>query len=283
MAENDNDDDVTVDDDETSDDDKSLFNEDLVIDNSDDDEDDSEDDDKKTADTVSKADFDALKTDLDSTKSEMQKLRTDKTSLNKALHEARQKKAPKEEDAPLSDEQLLKILSDNDGDPQTILNIVKYQATQAARQISGEVVSDADIKKKSEDAAGMLDEMYPSLSDQTSEMRQAIDATKKHYGLDGNPLGDLYATGVKVLEGLPDLIAAAEERGKKEGLADRADNNRKDKIKSNLSVKKGSKGSSKGLSSSQEEAAGQMGLSPAQLKTYQKLVAGKATTVQVKE
>lgn len=225
--------------------------------------------------TVSKKDYETLQEKLT-------RLEGDKKNLNKALHEARQKKAAKE-DAPLTEDQLLKILQDNEGDPQTMLNIVKYQAEQAAKKVSGDVLSDAETKKKGKEANSVLKKMYPSLDDDSSEMRTAVDETKSYYGLDGHPLGDYFATGVQVLNALPSLIEAAERRGKDAALKDNADVKRKESIKDNLTPKGGKKTPpGAGLTMSQKEAADQLNLTPGQLKTYKQIV-GKTATVQVKE
>lgn len=236
-----------------------------------------EDPDKKSKEkeeTVPKKDFEDLQANF-------KKLEGDKRNLNKALHEARQKKAGKE-DAPLTDKQLLKILEDNDDDPQTILNVVKYQAEQAAKKASGEVVSDAETRKKSKEADTLLKSMYPSLDDDSSDMRKAVNETKLYYGLGDNPLGDFFATGIQVLNALPDLITSAEKRGEETALKGKADDKRKKSIKDNLSLKGGKEVLSTGLTESQTETASQLNLSDAQMKTFKKIV-GKTATVMVKE
>jgi len=228
---------------------------------------------------------DAEKTELESLKEQLSELRNDKIDLNKALHQARQKaKATKKEvEAPLTDAQLLKILDEADNDPQTVLNVVRYQAEQAARKISGEAISGAELKRKQRESDKVLYEMYPSLSDESSDIRKAVDETKSYYGLDGNPLGDFFATGVQVLSALPGLLSAAEKRGEEKALKGKADDRRKKSIKDNLSHAKGGKKSFvTGLSESQAETAKQLGLSEPQMKTFKKIV-GKATSVSVGE
>jgi hypothetical protein len=258
-----------------------IVNDDDSIDKLDDD---ISDDDLK-ADTVSKKDFDELQGKLKKIEDDKRTLTTEKRNLNKALHEARKaKKSTKEDDdEPLTDEQLLKIIKENEGDAETILRVVKHCAERAAKETSGQVVTDSDIQKKSKEAGGILNKLYPSLSDDSSEMRKAVDETKSYYGIDSHPLGDYFATGIQVLQALPDLILAAEKRGKDGALKEKADGKRKETIKDGFShKKKGSSSSSAGLSTSQSEAAGQLNLSPSQLKTYQKIV-GKTASIQVKE
>ncbi|NQT34749.1 hypothetical protein HQ587_06130 [bacterium] len=234
-------------------------------------------------DAVSKDDFDKLQSSFDSLQASLKSLEGDKKSLNKALHEARQKNKAAKKEEPLSEDQLLKILEEADGDAQTIMNVVKYQAEQAAKKSTGEAVTDADTKKKAKEAKGILSKMYPSLDDESSEMRKAVDETKSDYGLGSHPLGDFFATGIEVLNALPDLISAAEQRGKDAALKGKADGKRKESIKDGLSHGKGKqKTSATGLSSSQSETANQLGLSASQLKTYKKIV-GSSASIQVKE
>lgn len=223
--------------------------------------------------------------ELEALKQRLKDLETDKKDLNKALHQARQKtKAIKKEgESPLSDAQLLKILEDNEDDPQTILNVVRYAAEQAAKKETGEAIISADLKAKQKEAEKTLYEMYPSLSDESSDIRKAVDETKSYYGLDGNALGDFFATGVQVLNALPGLLESAEKRGRELGLKSKTDVKRKEGIKDNLSLsKRKEKSFAGGLSTTQFETAKQLGLDEAQMKTYQKLV-GKTGTVMVKE
>jgi len=248
----------------------------IIVDGLEDEEEQDPDDEEESEETVSFKDYEELQ-------KKMERLEGDKKNLNKALHEARQKKAAKEE-SPLTDEQLLKILEDSEGDNQTILNVVKYQAEQAAKKASGDAFSNAEMKKKSAEANSVLKKMYPSIDDAASEMRTAVDETKAYYGLDGNPFGDYFATGIQILNALPNLIEAAEKRGKEAALKDKADVRRKESIKDNKPPLKGGKRSSPdaGLSESQREATKQLNLTPGQLKTYRQIV-GKTAVVQVKE
>lgn len=257
--------------------------EDIVIDASVSDESEKKDPEKEPeVETVSLKDFEDVKDSVKTLEKELKRSQGDKTNLNKALHEARQKKVVTE-DAPLSDDHLLKILDDNVGDSQTILNIVKYQAEQAAKKVSGEVVNDADMKKKAKEAGDILTSMYPDLSEDGSEMRTAVDETKGYYGLDDHPMGDFFATGIQVLNALPGLIASAEKRGEETALKGKADGKRKQEISDNLShTRRDKQSSGTGLTESQNETAEQLGLSSAQMKTYKQIV-GKSATVQVKE
>jgi hypothetical protein len=269
-------------DDDDKDDDKDT-DDDVTVDV--DDLDDDEDDDD-SPDTVSAKDFSKLQSDYEKTKGEVEKLRNDKSNLNKALHEARQQKKSKDTDQEevLTDEQLVKILEDNANDPKTMLNIVKYQAEIAAKAASDKTIDIVSVNEKVKEADEMLEGMYPALNDETSEIRKAVNDTKNYYNRNDNPLGDLLATGVQVLYALPDLVEQAEKRGRAEKVKDKADNNRKEKVKENKSARSRSTRLSEGagLTASQAETAEQLNLSPAQMKAYKQMIGTKGT-VQVKE
>ena len=213
----------------------------------------------------------------------VKQLQNDKFKLNKALHEARKKKKKdSEKEEPLTDAQLLDILEENKDDPETILRVVKYQAEKSAKEASGKAVSTAEIKRQAKEAGDLLGQMYPSLYEEGSEMRQAVDSTKEKLGLNDNPLGDYFATGVQVLNALPELIVAAEKRGEAIALKKKVDNKRKQSIKENSRVSSKSKAEKKHvLTDTQVEAAKQLNLTEGQLKTYKKIMGSK--TVEVKE
>lgn len=217
-------------------------------------------------------------------------LLVDKTNLQKALHEHRQKakslKAAKDDkDDPLTEAQLIKIYEENKDDPKTLLRIVAHQAEQAAMKASSKVVLDSDIKKKVKEADGILSNMYPKLNEEGSDIRLATDETKSFYNIDEHPFGDFFAMGIQVLNALPNLLEAAEKRGESTALNTKADGTRKKDIKANQ-TQHGKKPVVKGgdLSNTEAETAKQMNLSPGAFKTYQKLVGNKQSKhVQVKE
>ena len=253
----------------------------------------SDDDDEKKG-GKAKDDTATLRTEFDTYKkekdAELVELRGKHSDLKSALHQARQaNKAGKkkdEEEPPLTDDQLLKILRDNEGDPQTILNVVKYQAKRAATKASKDELTDSALRKKVTESNTLLGKLYPGLSDDSSKIRASVDRAKADYGLDDHPLGDLFATGVEVLNNLTELLSAAEERGRESATKTKgtADSQRKAAIKAGqggaFKATPGKKGT---LSESQEEVAGQMNLTPSQRKIMAQISGKKTQTVSVKE
>jgi len=222
-----------------------------------------------------------LSDDIAKMKSEIEQLKNDKSNLNKALHKTRQKSKEVKEEEVLSKDQLKSILSENEGDPEAMLRVLEYSAEQIAKKVSSDTVSSAELKKLERESNDMLIGMYPSLAEESSDMRRAIDETKAHYGIENNPLGDLYATGIRVLNSLPSLIDAAEARGKEAGKKGIAESNRKKSIKdSDLDLGKNVK-TAKGLSDTEAAAESQLNLTEGQKKIYKQLVGKKASSVSV--
>ena len=166
---------------------------------------------------------------------------------------------------------------------QTMLNVVKYQAEQAAKKGSTEAISASNMKKKVSESDEVLTRMYPQLAEEGSEIRASVDKTKEEYGIDSHPLGDYFATGIQVLKALPGLLADAEKRGNDSAKSGKVDDKRKDSIKKNLSKKNKGKKDDGSFSATQSETADQMNLSPSTRKIMQQLVGKNARTVSVKE
>jgi len=241
---------------------------------------------KDAADTVSKSEFDSFKAKAENDAKELERLRKDKSDLKSALHQARQTKkaSKKDEEPPLTDAQLMTILRDNDGDPQTILNVVKYQAKRAASEASKEELSERDLTKKVSEANQLLSQMYPKLADEGSNIRVSVDEAKADLGITDHPLGDYFATGVQLLHNLPGLIEAAEKRGEESASKGTAEQRRKAAIRTGKGgAFRQSTGKRGTLSETADEAATQMGLSPAQRKIMAQISGRKTQTVSVKE
>ena len=218
--------------------------------------------------------------ELNELKSKVEKLETDKQNLNKALHKTRQKAKETKTEEVLSKDQLRQILEENAGDPDTMLRVLEYQAKQFGKEAAQTVVTDDKLNSIQKEADEMLIEMYPSLAEESSAMRKAVDETKSNYGIANHQFGDLFATGVRILHALPGMIEAAEKRGREEGKKGKADEVRKESIKGDdLFKTKGSK--DQGMTESQSSAESQLNLNKNQQAIYRKLVGKKAASVSV--
>lgn len=111
--------------------------------------------------------------------------------LNRALHEERQKRkwATEKEEVVLTDEQVIGLLEEYKDDPRTLLNVIKYQAAQAAKGATKQAVEDEGVKAKKAEADAYLNKSFPGLNEEGSELRAAVDKTKEYIGVKDHPLG----------------------------------------------------------------------------------------------
>lgn len=203
------------------------------------------------------------------------------TNLNKALHQERSlKKADKEQvKDPLTKNQLVKILEENQDDPATLYNIVEYIAGQAAQGAKKDALNEGEIASKVKEVDGLLSQEFPDLSVPDSQMRGNVDDTKRHFGIESHPFGDLFGTAVNVLYNLKEIVEKAENKGKESALKEKADGKRKQNAKdTNLTSKgKGAPKLVKGeLSSKHEVVAKQMNMTKSQRGIYANLVNKKS-------
>lgn len=208
--------------------------------------------------------------------------------LNRALHMERQKRkeaAPGKEEVVLSDEQVIGLLEEYKDDPRTMLNVIKYQAAQAAKGATKQAVEDEGVKAKKAEADAYLNKSFPGLNEEGSELRAAVDKTKEYIGVKDHPLGDLIGTAVEYLRAGPTLMRQAYEKGVADAKAGKAEEARKGEIKETVLAPKGSPPGKKGEASNADiaDVAKRLGLkTPQQIALLKKLRAGgKTRTISV--
>ena len=204
--------------------------------------------------------------------------------LNRALHEERQKRKEKDEVA-LTDDQILGLLEEYKDDPRTLLNVIKYQAQQAAKGETKKAVEDEGTKAKKAEADAYLSKSFPGLNEEGSELRAAVDKTKEYIGVKDHPLGDLVGVAVEYLRAGPVLMRQAYEKGVADAKAGKVEEARKGEIKETVLSPKGSPPGKKGEASSADiaDVAKRLGLkTPQQIALLKKLRAGnKIRTISV--
>ena len=203
--------------------------------------------------------------------------------LNRALHEERQKRKEKDEVA-LTDDQIMGLLNEYKDDPRTLLNVIKYQAQQAARGETKKAVEDEGTKAKKAEADAYLAKTFPDLDKDGSELRTAVNKTKEYIGVADHPMGDLIGTAVEYLRAGPVLMRQAYEKGVADAKAGKAEEARKGEIKETLLTPKGSPPGKREASTPEiADVAKRLGLtSPRQLALLKKLRAGaKTRTISV--
>lgn len=202
---------------------------------------------------------------------------------NRTLHNLRQeKKTPAAADeVPLTNAQLLKLMEDAKGDNETLLQIIKYTAEQAAKGAKKDAVAETDIIKKRDESIAALRGLFKEGYDDPETLK-AVDDVKDYYGITDHPFGDIFARGVLTMKMLPMIVESwkaklAELDKKGKGDAEKA---RQDKIASQGggSRTKGSGGGGEsknnfGLSAEQLDVARRLGYNtPEKLKRYAAIV-----------
>uniref|UniRef100_A0A6M3KZB1 Uncharacterized protein n=1 Tax=viral metagenome TaxID=1070528 RepID=A0A6M3KZB1_9ZZZZ len=237
----------------------------------DDKDDKSGDDDKSSLDDVVK-DYESLKTNYES-------LQKHKGDLDKAIHGLRQevralkstpKKDDSDDDAAFTDSQLIGLLNEHKDDPATLLQIMRHEATQAAKKGEKNTANAIEVSNRVKNAKNFLIQRYPDYYSEGFQGKEMVDTVKKELGIEDTPLGDLYGTGVAVLRDLPNLIRSIKEEAKREALGDKVETTRKNEILTTkpANKSKGLKRESTGLTAQQMETAKLLGMNKKQMQTY---------------
>lgn len=202
---------------------------------------------------------------------------------NRTLHNLRQeKKAPAAADeVPLTNAQLLKLMEDAKGDNETLLQIIRYTAEQAAKGAKKDAVAETDIIKKRDESIAALRGLFKEGYDDPETLK-AVDDVKDYYGITDHPFGDIFARGVLTMKMLPMIVESWKAKlaeFDKKGKSD-AEKARQDKIASQGGGSRtkgtGGGGESKnnfGLSAEQLDVARRLGYNtPEKLKRYAAIV-----------
>lgn len=249
-----------------------------------------EDETEETEEEEEETSLEDVTKEYESLKTNYESLSKHKGDLDKALHGLRQeiktlktgKTEADGEDAEFTDSQLLGLMETHKDDPATMLQIMRHEAKQAAKNQGKAVVDDlqtGNLKKQTDD---FLLQQYPNFYSDDSEIRPVINSAKEKFGLDDHPLGDFFAAGSVALQSLPQIMQAQYERGKKEALGGKAEETRKENIGKKTPADSGKRSSkSTSLKGQALETAQQMGLSPSQQKLYAKMLGNKNKSVSV--
>ena len=232
----------------------------------------------KTAEKPSKDQDDPIKIELERMKSKI-------SDLNKALHEERKSKreAAKDEAPQLSDAEIKKLFKEYQDDPDTLFQIVKYTAEQAAKGASKDAVDKGKIAENRKETESFLQKNYPDVYKEDSELHQYVSKTKTEMGLADHPYGDFLGTAVQVLINAPNIMKQVYDRGRNDALGGKAEKTRKEIVKeSGLTPKGRSVGAESGkLTDAQKDVAQRLGLTGNKLKAFEKIVSKNAKMITV--
>jgi hypothetical protein len=200
------------------------------------------------------------------------------SNLNRAVHQYRQKEkeTKKEEENPLTPEQLRAMFKEHKDDPETLFNIVAYMSEQSAKQAGKEALDVEEIKKMKTIHDDVVSKRWPDLEKEGSQLRTQTDKLKKAFRLETHPMSDYLVVSAMISDQLPQIQQAAYEKGKADALKGKAEENRKKDVKDGKLSPAKSGASDKPnkalLSGSYAEVAKQMGLTKSQQEIYAKLV-----------
>ena len=187
------------------------------------------------------------------------------------------KKEGDDEEVEFTDAQLLGMLEQHKDDSTIMLQIMKHIGQQAAKKGKNEAVDAAAVASTKKEIDSFINQNWPEINEDGSDLRRDVEEAKKMLRLEDHPFSDYLGIAAAVMANVPDMIKEAEERGKKGGIKDKNEVNRKQAIKDKrLSEKGKKKGEKVTLPAQAAQTAKQLGLNDRQAKLYSKLLnAGK--------
>jgi len=264
---------------------------DAILDLGDGEEEDTETEETKDEETDSEEEEEQQEQDEDDSelttlKDENEDLKRQIKNLNKGAYQMRKALESKDKDkgddeVEFTDAQLLGMLQEHKEDPAVVMQIMKYIGQQSARKAKDETLDAADIASTKKQVDAFVSKNWPELSEEGSDLRKDVDEAISSLRLKEHPYAEYLGISAALLANLPDMLKAAEEKGKSGALKDKTETNRKQSIKDKKLSDTGKKKTpeSAKLSDTQEQTANQLGLTPDQKKLYSKWMKNKKQPV----
>lgn len=173
---------------------------------------------------------------------ERKRIEEDRKEINRTAYEVRKLKeklkekeaaaaAPKSEDIELTDAQLEALEEAHGSDPKMRVQIMKQIAKQNSKGVELKATDAIEIKNLKAQQDAYLSQNWPDLAKEDSELRGHLDKAKSLLRVEDSPFSDFLAMGSLMLARLPELIKAAEDRGRNAALPKNLEDNRKKAIK----------------------------------------------------
>jgi hypothetical protein len=179
----------------------------------------------------------------------------------------------KDEDGKFTDTQLLGMLREHKDDDAVQLQIMKHVSEESSKKIEAKVVDAAEIAATKKQVDSFITKNWPEINEEGSDLRKDVDEAKKMLRIEDHPYSDYLGIAAALVTNLPDMITAAEERGKSAKIKDKNETNRKQSIKDNKLSNKGKKtGAEVKLPAQAQETAKQLGLTKSQIKIYKQML-----------
>lgn len=162
----------------------------------------------------------------------------------------------------LSDAQFEALLAEHGDDKRMQVQIMKQMAKQIAKGEKVDAVKTVEMQQLKREQDHFLATNFPDISKEDSELRASVDRAKAMLGIDDSPYADWFAMASIQMVQMPQIIKAAEERGRQAALKGKTEDARKAAIKGNQGTKPAS-----ALPSGTPDAANNYGLTPQQMET----------------
>jgi len=178
-----------------------------------------------------------------------------------------------DEDSKFTDAQLLGMMNEHKDDPAVMLQIMKHISKESGKKSEENAVDAAEIATTKKQVDSFITKNWPEINEDGSDLRRDVDEAKKMLRIEDHPYSDYLGIAAALVTNLPDMIAAAEERGKSAKIKDKNETNRKQGIKDNkLSSKGKKKGAEVKLPAQAQATAKQLGLTKSQVKIYKQML-----------
>ena len=202
---------------------------------------------------------------------ERKRIADERRALNRDSYEVRQlkkklkeKEAAKPDEIELTDAQFEQLIETHQSDPKMQVQIMKQMAKQIAKGSEVKATDAVEIKQMKTEMDGYLSTNFPDLAKEDSELRGSLEKARSILRVEDHPFADFLSMAGIMFKRLPELVKAAEERGRADAMKGAVESRRKETIKGNKPAsggtppdKKGepSEGNNYGLTAEQMETA----------------------------
>lgn len=184
-----------------------------------------------------------------------------------------QEDKPKEPDTVLTDQQLLAIMQEHEGEPEVLLNIMKYIQQQGAKDAAKTAEATQKVASMSKQADAYLSTVFNGYGTEefTGELDQHFPL--EDWGLKNNPLGRQIQAGLALASAFKAVLAKELEKTGKSAQKTQVEEKRKEAIVQRGGLPKSQPSKTSGnLEGRSAQVAKELGLNPAARELYAKFL-----------
>ena len=221
-------------------------------------------------------------TSLEQSYSQMQ---SQVASLNKALHEERQRKKAEKTEEDLTQSQLDELYKLHADDPVELRKLVEYTAQRASKRGKEETLNLLEIQERKRQADALVSSRWKhKIEDPVvgPQIRNVLDTYKRELGIEHHPMSEYLAMSALVHERFETEVKTAYEKGKQDAIAGVAEDGRKKNVKesalprSEAAPKAGSGNAV--FKDKYSDTIKALGMTPGQIKTYERMMKAKGAS-----